>query len=271
MGALLGALRAGIEVILIPVDWLGPFWGLTLLSIVVGVLILYTVAWTTPQRRVDRARSLMASSIYEIRLFLDSPKRVIISIGRLLVSSFLYIAYMMPAFVLMSVPLWLFYLHLEPRYGLDALPAGLPLVVEVEPAPGVSPEEISVEGEGELEISAPPLFAADKNRLYVRVVPRTAAVHTLRIRSAGSEVVKEIVADGAAHAEPERASGADLLESVGTEPRLDPDRDHLRSISISHPSSHRRWLGLEMPWWLYALGLVTVAALVLKGPLGVVL
>jgi hypothetical protein len=77
MDTLIHGLRTGIEYLLVPFDAMPRFWALTVLSVASGVLMLWVVGKTTPQRRVEIARARMASAIYEMRLFLDSPGRIL--------------------------------------------------------------------------------------------------------------------------------------------------------------------------------------------------
>jgi len=129
MGAVIGIFRMIMEGILTPFDYLGPFWGLTLLSILSGAGLLWVVGKTTPQKRVEKSRNQMDSAIYEIRLFIDSPKRVGISLVRLMTNSVLYVAYMMPAFVILALPMALMILGLETRHGMEPVSVDKAIVV----------------------------------------------------------------------------------------------------------------------------------------------
>lgn len=270
MNAVFSALHQVTSILVSPVDWLGPFWGLTLISLISTVGILWVVRATTPQARVERARARMAASIYEIRLFLDSPRRVFASQGRLLGSSFAYVGFMLPALVILSLPLWLAYLQIEARLGLDPVPLGEPTVVRVELADDVDGRAVSAPPEQDgLRITAPPLHDGDTNRVYLRLVADEPGDLTLALDVAGTRVDKRVVTDPAASSvSPERQSGFALLDSVTTEPALDPDTG-VRAIVVPHPPKDQRWLGVAMPWWVYSLGLILVAAVVLARRLGI--
>ena len=269
MSTILGGLRAAIEGLLSLFDWLGPFWGLTCLSVVVGLAILYLVSWTTPQRAVARSRSNMAAAIYEIRLFLDSPKRVIFGLGKLLGSSFVYVGSMLPALVVMSIPLWLMYLHLEPRHALLPRTADEPLVVELGYSADADAETFRYSGTA-LSIEHPPVVSTDERKIYLRVVPKQPGNSTLTVDTGSAQVDKAIASNPTIRPQPTRASGMALLDSVGTEPHLDTGSG-LTSISVPHDRRHQSWLGIAIPWWVYSLTIVTLSALGLKNRLGVVL
>ncbi len=269
MGTIVGTIRMIIEGILTPFDALGPFWGLTLLSILSGIFMLWVVGKTTPQKRVEKARNQMDSAVYEIRLFLDSPVRVLLSLWRLIINSLLYIAYMMPAFVILAIPLGIMFLGLETRHAMDPIEVNRPFVATVELADGVDGSKLVVGGEG-IEVTAPPLYVKSEQKVYVRLVAKT--VGTLEASFAiDKPVTKEIVTDpDAVQMSPDRASGFDLFVSYGPESRLEDGQ--ITAIGVVHPvNEDTRYLGIAMPWWVWWLLLMMIAAFALKKPMGVTL
>ncbi len=266
------ALRTGIEYLLVPFDALPPTLALTLIALITGVIMLWVVGKTTPQARVERARNRMGAGIYEMRLYMDSPLRMFAAQGRMLGWSFLYVAYMLPAFVILTVPLGLLYLHLDARYGQAALPTNAPIAVRIVLASGadgyaVEPGELP---EG-LRVTAPPVFVEDESSVYLRLVIERPGTYELPIRRGEESVTKRISADPRAlEVHPQRSSGADLWISEGDEAPV-PARAGIREIRIDHPASSRTWIGLSWPWWLYWLLIATVAALALRKRLGVAL
>lgn len=270
MDTLIHGLRTGIEYMLVPFDALPRFWALTALSVLSGVLMLWVVGKTTPQRRVQVARDRMASAIYEMRLFLDSPGRILRSQARMLGWSFAYIGYMLPAFVLMSLPLGLLGLHLEARYGEGALAVGAPIVVTVGMEPGSELAGVSAGEVPGVRVTAPPMRVVDEGRVYLRAVIERPGVYSLPVRAGEAVVEKRLVADpAAAEMNAERCRGLCLLASFGDEPPLGDGP--IASIAVEHPAADTSWLPLSMPWWGYWLIVATVAALALRKPLGVTL
>lgn len=256
-----------IEGILTPFDYLGPFWGLTLLSILSGIGMLWVVGKTTPQKRVEKSRNQMDSAVYEIRLFLDSPKRVVISLGRLVSNSLLYIAYMLPAFVILAIPLGIMFLGLETRHGMEAIAVDKSFVAVVELADGVDGSKLSVSGEG-VEITAPPLYVKDEQVVYVRM--EAHKVGTLKADfSLGRNVEKLIVTDpDALQMAPDRTTGLDLFISYGPESNLDDGQ--IKAIRVPHEAKDdTSYLGIDMPWWIWWLLWMMIAAFALKKPMGV--
>lgn len=270
MGTIAYILRVGIEGLLTPFDWLGPFWGLTLLSILSGIGMLWVVGKTTPQKLVERARNRMDASVYEIRLFLDSPKRVAISLGRLMGNSLLYIAFMLPAFLILALPLTFMYLGLETRHGMEPLPVNQPFVVSVDLADGVDGRLLSVTPSDDIEITAPPLYLPSEQVVHLRAEVKKQTSTSLYIGVGGRAVEKLIISDpDVVQMAPDRTSGAYLFVSYGPESNLDGP---ITGISVSHAmKDDTEYLGIGMPWWVWWLLLMMIAAFGLKKPMGVAL
>ncbi len=269
MGSIVHILRLGMDKFLTPFDWLGPFWGLTILSLLSGVFMLWVVGKTTPQARVERSRNRMDSAIYEIRLFLDSPKWVFIALGRLLSQSLLYIAYMMPAFVILALPLTFMYLGLETRHGMEPIAVNQPFVISVDLEAGVDGSAVQYSTSEGLEITAEPLYVADGPSLYLRGQLKTPTSESITFDVGGETTKKLIVGDPAAQQmAPDRASGLDLFISYGPEADLGGS---ITGIAVSHEMKDSEYLGIGMPWWFWWLFLMMVAAFGLKKRLGVAL
>jgi hypothetical protein len=268
MDTIVYILRLGIEKLLTPFDWLGPFWGLTLLSLLSGVFMLWVVGKTTPQALVERSRNRMDSAIYEIRLFLDSPKRVFISLGRLISHSLLYVAFMLPAFVILALPLTFMYLGLETRHGMEPIAANQPFVISVDLADGVDGSNITYTTSDGLEITAPLLYVPSQQAVYLRGNLKTPTTEYLGLTVDGLRVDKEIVGDSSAvQMAPDRASGIDLFISYGPEEVLG---GKVTGIRVPHEMTDNEYLGIQRWCWWWLL-LMMIAAFGLKKRLGVAL
>jgi hypothetical protein len=298
--------RAALELALGPLDGLSPLIGMLILSAVSGAIMLWVVGRVTSQHRIERARSLIAASVYEMRLYLDSPRRIISAQGRMLRATGAYMLWLTPAFAVLTLPLGLLYVHVDLRYGVAPLPLDRPAVVRValdadayeahadsvaavdptsgEPLEPTSGEPLEPTSGGPLEptsggdaqaseagyaVTAPPLRAAHERAVYLRIALLRPGDHSLAIRVGDRRVAKRLSAGGRP-VSPQRCRGVAAWWCEGVEPPLDPAAG-VSSISVIHPAVPQRWLGTSMPWWVCWLILSTIAALVLRRPMGVVL
>lgn len=268
MGWIAHGLRSIVEFLVTPFDYLGDTLGLTLLGVLTGAAMLWVVGKTTSQKRLEVVRRKMASAIYEMRLYLDSPGRIFRAQGRLVGGSFVYVALLMPSLLVLSLPLGGLYLHLETRHGLSPLPVDQPLVVAVQLAPEIDGYSVeAVDLPDGLAVTAPVLVSPAEARAYVRVRIQRPGDYELAIQVAGKRVVKRL---STTRALPVRASGLSAFWELGSE-RPIPSDTGVESISVAHPARAQSWFGFDIPWWLYWMLVATIAALAMRRQFGVVL
>jgi hypothetical protein len=265
--AIVHAVRWAVEAALRPLDALPAAVSLSATAALTALAMLVVVKHVSPQALIARARDRMAACIYEIRLFLDAPGRVLRAQGRLLGWTVVYMAALLPAALVLTPPLGLLYLHLETRHGLVPLPAPSTVVLRVELAPGREREPLAIRGDDAIRVTAPLVRAPDEHAVYARLAIAAPGTHRVTVTAGAERVAKRLDAGPSAAVAPERAGGWRHLVSLGDEPP--PDGDAIRSISVRHPASEAGLLGLAVPWWLYWLGSATVLALLLRRRLGV--
>ena len=259
--------------VLWPFDLLPPRLALVAFSAVSGVLMLLVVGRFTPQERLKHAREQMTSAIYELRLFLDSPRRIFVAQARLVLWSLNYLAYLLPAFLLLLPVLALLYPPLEVRYGLAPLKPDQTVLMRIDlrnPAP--SAEEATISGDDKVRLAAPPVLVADERALYLRLTVAAAGDHDIRIQAPGWALDKRISAGARpeARVSAQRRAGLAHLLAIGNEPPL-PGDGPVAGVFITHASRSQSLLGLDMPWWVVWLLVGTVVALLFKRRLGVTL
>lgn len=260
-----------VEAVLWPFDHLPPLLALTLLGALTALFMLAVIKRVAPQAPMSRARDRMAACIYEMRLFLDEPRRVLSSQGRLLGWTGLYLACLLPAALTLFAPLGLLFVHLESHYGLAPLAAHTTVVVRVGLGDDTDGREVEVApADPGVKITAPLLYARDEQALYARVLVGAAGTHAIAVRAGSQTVKKTLVADPAArNVVPVTRGGWAQLWTAGAEPP--PPGGAIESVTVPYPALERHWLGLPIPWWLYWLGVAMAVALALRRRLGVAL
>jgi hypothetical protein len=252
--------RGLVELIVSPLDVFVPAVSLAIVAMGTAVVVLVATRWTSPQHTVGRARARMSAAIYEMRLYLDHPLALLRAQARLVGWIAVYFACLVPTAIALSAPIGLLYLHLEVRHGLAPLAAPSTAVVRIGLGPGTSPGAVAVEDGDGLAVTAPLVRAADEAAVYARVAIRRPGTHELVVRVGDATVTKRLVADPDAPAvAPERDSGVARFWSLGDESA--PPSPAIRSIAVRHDE---RAGELPVRWWLYWIGLATIAVLLLR-------
>jgi len=241
-----------------------PIWlGLTLVSVIAGVLMLLVFRYTSNQEAIGWAKDDIKANLLALKLFkedlgvtLRAQCRLLWAVGRLQ-------RYMFTPFLIMLLPMLLGLAQMAVRYQWRPLHPGEeafikmklaedhtnPRTAELEPGEAVSIEVGSVPGAGEIAW---------------RVRGRTPGRHALRFRIGDSVVEKElVVGKGFERVSAERPGHrwtAQLLHPV--EGRLPADSP-VESIVVEYPSRDSYIHGEG--WWLLTFFVVSlIAALVLS-------
>ncbi len=267
MGTIAHGFRQLLDFTIWPLVGFGPWVTLTVASMITALAILLVVRYATPADWITRSRSQIAASIYEVRLFLDSPLQVIKSQGRLLGYTGIYLLAILPALIIMTVPMGLLFLQLELRYQVDPVGVGEPVVVTVKAEDGIDVTSIGAEVGDWGQITAmvrDPLAQA----VYMRLVVAKPGARTLTITHKDERIEKRIDASAELDSiSPIRSKGLGMWWQVTGEPPI----DSAAIAEIEVATGSRSVEVARMPWWLFWLLLSTIFALVLRKPFKVTL
>lgn len=240
--------------------------GLVLLSLVSAVIMLLVFRAVTPSHWMLKPRDRMTAAIYEMRLYLDHPRRVISAQLDLLRYSLTYSAAMLPAVVILTIPFGLMAFDLEARWAYAPLNISEPVTVRVDLADGVSKFEAKPADCAELFPETQ--HFPEQNLAFARYALKDAVDCEVTFVVDGKEVTKRLDA-GPDSVSPEKLRGLDLLTRVTHEPALGDNA--VKRISVHHDSKDFRAFGLDWPWWVDWLILVFAFSGVLIKPLKITL
>lgn len=266
----MASVRAIFAAILEPFDRLGPTLGLVSFSVLTGLGMLWVIGKVTPQGRLAVARDRMAAAVYELRIFLDSPRRILAAQLRLIGLCGLYVALLLPATLVVLPPLALWWGPLEARHGLEPLRAGDPALVRVRLASSGSGHTVAVAGATGARVTAPAVTTEDGATVYLRLALEGGGEHALALDVDGVRVTKRLSARPGQAVDAERRAGLWQLVAAGGEPPL-PRGGPVAALDVLHAPSERRFAGLRLPWWGAWLAVATATALLMRRPLGVTL
>lgn len=258
-----------IEFALRPIDALPGWAGMLVVSIVTGIVVLWCVGKLTPQRRLARVRDKAIACIYEMRLFVDRPRIVARAQASLLRWSAWYVALTLPALVVLALPLFVAYQHLDARWGRAPLRPDEPALVHLsgfEAAAG----EISATCDAGCDVTAPVFVDPDSGDAFVRVEARHVGTATLHLAVDTWSGHMPLATDLDAPIAHGRYRGVDALWLTDVVSPLESDAP-IDAVTLPAMLSRGQWFGSGWPWWTAWLGLSTLVAFVMRRPMGIVL
>jgi hypothetical protein len=265
-----------IDALQAPLAAVDPLIGLAAWSIPSAVFALLVFKWGSDQRQLAAVKRRIAACLFEIRLFNDDLRAILRAQGELLRHLLRYQWLALRPMLWLAPPFVLLVAHLHAFYGFAGLAPGGSTLVRVElsdewrgAAGGVRPEARFDLPSG-LLLETPVVWTPSLGELTWRIAAQEQGSYALRLRIAGSDVVKNLrVTDRLVRLSPVRSERSLLaMLEWPSEPPL-ARAAPVRSISVSYPD--RRMLGMtwRYAWMVVYFALTTLAALVLRRPLGV--
>lgn len=195
---LLGALIDGM---LFPFKTLPPAVGVAVVSLVVGIGMLFIFKLTSDQTRIARVKDLIMSGFYEIRLRNDSLASVIRAQFRILGHNLRYVALSLVPLVWMLIPVVLIIAQLQAYYGYEGLKPGETALFQVtlksdwrEKAgtPDAERPDLQLQLPEGLHADAPPVWIPAKREMAWRIVADDWGDHEVQVALGGETYSKGV-------------------------------------------------------------------------------
>ncbi len=253
-----------------PAD-LHPLVGLTVLSVGVGVFMLWVFGKVSNQDRILATKKLVQAYLLELRLYGDDPGLIWKSQSALIRANFRYMGLMLKPAIYLTVPIIILLFHLDAFYGMKPLPVGESAVVTVQvdgdftadtPAPTLkAPPGVRVE--------TPAVRAVEPAQFSWRIRPERAMSGSLQFDWGDNGSWEKSIAAGA-----ERQLLS--VRRVGTwyEAAWNPGEDRIETASVAwveilYPAATIEAGGVDLHWLIWFLVLSIVPAYLLKDYFGV--
>ena len=255
-----------------PAD-LHPLVGLTLLSVAVGLLMLWVFGKVSNQDRILATKKLVQAYLLELRLYGDDPGLIWKSQSALILANFRYMGLMLMPAVYLTIPVVILLFHLDAFYGMKPLPVGESAVVTVQVNGAVTPDTPppTLQPPPGVRVETPAVRAVEPGQFSWRIRPEQAVSGALRFDWGKNGSWEKSIAAGE-----ERQLLS--VRRVGTwyETAWNPAEDRIDAPSVAwveilYPAATIEWAGIDLHWLIWFLVLSIVPAYLLKDYFGVAL
>ena len=271
--ALNRVMTGGFEVLLWPLRFLGPFWSLTVFSLLTGILMVWVFGRVSDQGAIKRIRGRISGNLIAVRLF-QNDIRVFLSVqGRILRDTLTYMRYSLTPMLVLMGPVVLIIIQLHLHYHYRPMEEGEKALVTVRLSEGGIPQATAkiklVAPEG-IQIETPGVWMPSEGEVSWRIRANQEGTHTLVVQSEGEGVTKELVVGPEWRAVSSLRSGGNLFDLLlyPKEPPIDPALG-IASIEVAYPELEIRCLGVGVDWLLAFFVLSIAFGFSVKGFLGV--
>lgn len=272
MWPVMRAINSGFELLFRPFQALHPLVGLTVVSVVTGVVMLLIFGKTSNQAAITATKDKLKAHIMEMWLFRIDPRVMFCAIGNVFRYNAHYLRHSLRPIIFIIIPVLIIMIQLGLRYGHKPLAPGNVVLVSAHVAEGMRPSEMELDlavSDG-LSIVSPPLRIDSTGEVDWKVRVDRLGTHGVTVIVAGERVTKRLVAEsGMPRIAPAKAhAGSGDFIFFPAEPPI-PKGSALRSIEIAYPAESLDILGLSVHWLLFFFIVSVAAGFALKGVFGV--
>ncbi len=259
-----------VDILYLPLSALGPFWSLTVISLVVGVMMLWIFGKVSDQDKIKRSKDIIQANLIAIRLFQNDMGVFFRIFGRVLLDTLIYMKYQLKPMLVMIVPVILILIQLNWRYGARSFEPGETLLVKVKVTDASKLNDISLEPCEGIVVETPGVRIAPEKEISWRIRVEKEGVHTLKVKNGGAEVTKRLIAGPTVQILSPLRTGKgmlDLLLYPGESP-IDTTTG-IESIETDYPYTDVPIWGWKINWLIQFFVLSIAFGYMLKGFFGV--
>lgn len=182
------------EFIFFPLSSMSPWIGMTLISLLTGILMLLIFRFTSNQEGIRQVKNKIKAHLLELRLFKDSLSISFRAQGNIFRYNLKYIGYSGKPLLIMIIPLILILIQLNLWFGHQALTPGQTAILKVKLEEGTNLLDIdlTIEPSQGFDIETPPLRVEEEWEINWRLRAKENGIHNLTIAANGQRVTKKI-------------------------------------------------------------------------------
>ncbi len=243
---------------------MNPVLSLTLIGVLAGIGMLWTVRRFSDQAAIRLTKRRLRAHLYELRLFADEPALMWRAQRQLLRYNLRYLRLMLRPALVLALPMVLLLVHLDAFYGRAPLPVGEAAVVTVQMKTAADSQAPVLEAPAGIAVETPAVRVVGERQLSWRVRPLREVSGNLRIVFPNATFEKEVEAgQGRRYVSTRRVSSlAELFTHAWEKPLPAGD---LEWIEVRYPPAGVSVWGFEFHWLVWFLLVSLAAAWALKG------
>jgi len=260
--------------VLMPFARLHPWVGLTVVSVVTGVVMLFIFGKTSNQTKISETKAKLRAYIMEMWIFRNSTLVMFSAIGNVVRSNLNYLRHSLRPLVFLMIPVLVIMVQLGIRYQSEPLAPGDRTVVSVKLKEGAVPSrtELDLVAPAGVRVVSPALRIDSKGEVNWEIRAEKSGHHEVAL-VAGDETIRKVIDVGPTRkvgklgALKPRANSWNAFLYPAEEPV--PSDSVVESIAVEYPHRELRFLWFNVHW-LVAFFIISVAAgFALKGVFGI--
>jgi uncharacterized membrane protein (DUF106 family) len=257
------------DFVLSPFSGMSSYVGLTILSVVTGIVMIFLYKVTTDQKKLKQVKEMIKIHFLEIRLFKDDMSEMFAIQKNILKKNFTYLRYTLKSAVVLIIPILFIIIDMNVRYSYRPVQPGESFVVSAVTENAESLERIELLLSPGLTLEVPSMRVPDEKRVSWVIRAGASGVYELAFNQGEDRIVRDVVVSRRIQRiQPLTDKKGDSWTSrLIPEAMFLPEGSPIQNILVEYPERDS-FLGLQ-PGWLYYFFIVSMAAgLVVKKWMG---
>lgn len=267
-------LTGGFDILFIPLRSLGPFWALTIVSVLTGLLMVWIFGRISNQDKIRTVKDRIYGNLIGLLLFQKNVGVFFRIQGRLFCLTLRYLGLSLKPMLVMMVPLAVVLIQLNGHFALRPLEVGETAVVTV----GVrnaellrgDPGAVRFEAGDGVVVGTRPVRIPSRREVSWRIRAESVGRHSVTVHAGADSANKLVIVGRQSGFLSSRRPGAGLTDGL-----LHPGEAPLQassaitSMAVGYPPLKMSVMGSRVNWLVWFFLCSVVSGYLLKGPLGV--
>ena len=254
------------SVLFFPLHRLRPIWGLTIFSLLTGLLMIVIFKRVSDQEGIRRVKNHIKAHLLELRLYKDSAGLSLIAMKDIFLSNGKYLAFALRPMLVLMMPVMIIIIQLATRYEYHPLSVGESTVVRATVIKDIPIQNIRIEAPEGIEVETSPLRIPDKDRIFWRIRAVESGEWEIGFHLIDRNVSKQIVVGtGRTILASRRVRASSLSAFLHPSESTLPGDSFLKEISIQYPHKRLTLSGMNVHWLVFFFVVSVVTGFALKG------
>ncbi|MGB9765643.1 MAG: hypothetical protein ACPLZD_09870 [Candidatus Saccharicenans sp.] len=262
-----------VKIALWPFIRLNPWAGMTFLSFLTALLVLFIYKKTSNQAAISQVKNQLKAHLLEMRLFQNDYRTILTTQKELLLANARYLILNLKPLLIMIIPVFLLLAQMNLWFNYRPVEPGETLLLKVRFINQMEVDRLNLNLEvpPEVTIDSPVLRIIDENEADWRLKIEGQSSQPLVIVVDGERYLKDIVIDGKSRQRisPRRDRRNLWLELLYPGEKPLPANSYIKEIELNYPLQRLDFLGIKIHWLVAYFLLSLIIGFALKKPLKV--
>ncbi|MFQ5640327.1 MAG: hypothetical protein ACE5IR_20290 [bacterium] len=251
---------------------LDPFWGMLVISLVTGIVMLFVFKATSDQKGIKRAKNLVKGHFLAIRLYRDDIGLMFDTMKNIILSNLFYLSKSFRPMLFLLVPVSLILIQLGSRYEWRPFKVGETIIVSLNLADAgadVDLSRVELALPTGLKIDIPPVRINDPKEINWRMTALEPGEYDLTFKYDDRTVSKRLYVEGDLISIASNIGRSFSVTLMNPGEKSIPKPSFASAIAVRYPKRDFHLFGFEVHWLVAFFVLSLIAAFSFKGFLGV--